>query len=232
MKSNGTSFALGNLFGSVVVGAIAVACSNSDSPPASANVGTIAASNVLLANGAATTSLRDGIIRVQASQLPPNVQVLASQVTLVTTGNDLSSGDLQTALDKELAVDLSRTLVGAWNVENITDDQAYTGATSTGRVAFAGDGTYSVTSGGFAAAGRVAPGTDSPCYLPTSTSYTMVDGAIFFQSNGGGNSVATVAKATADAITLIGDGGCGAQGISRISRLTRVGTQPAALQHL
>ncbi len=89
-------------------------------------------------------------------------------------------------------------------------------------------GSYSISSGGFGAAGKVASGTGSFCAIPTSQTFTMVDGAVYFGADAGGDSVAIVAKSSSDAITLIGDGGCGSQGIARISKLTRVGVQQTA----
>ncbi len=218
MKLNNYSFLLGNFFGAVVVGVIVVAC-GTDGPD---NPGTISASKVILNGRTQSATLRDGIIRVQANQLPSNVQVLASNVSIVNTRNDLQSTDLQSALDTEIAVDLGKTIIGVWDIQNVTSDATYQGAWSTGRVEFKSDGTYSISSGGFGAAGKVASGTGSFCTIPSLQTFTMVDGAVYFGADAGGDSVAIVAKSGADAVTLIGDGGCGAQGIARISKLTRV----------
>ncbi|MDM0073238.1 hypothetical protein QTH90_02520 [Variovorax sp. J2P1-59] len=235
MQLSKSSFVLGNIAGSVVVGLIAVACGGGSDgfvfipPPSSSGAGgTLKASNVIVRAGAQTASSKAGIVRVQANQLPENVQVQASNVSLVTVANDLQSTDLQSALDKEIAVDLQKAIVGVWNVENFSSDSTYAGEFASGRVEFRTNGSYVILSGGFAAAGKVAPGTTSFCIVPNAMSFSLVDGAIYFQADSGGNSVATVAKSTTSAITLIGDGGCGQQGTSRISRLTRLGTQPTS----
>lgn len=239
MKLNNYSFVAGNLFGAVIVGVTIVACGGGGgggglgvvgSSAGGTDYGTISASNVILNGGLQSAGLRDGIIRVQANQLPSNVQVLASNVSVVKTSNNLKSNDLQTALDKEIALDVGKAIVGVWNIQNVTSDSTYQGAWATGRVEFKSDGTYSITSGGFGAAGKVASGSGSFCAIPTSQTFTMVDGAVYFGADAGGDSVAIVAKSSSDAITLIGDGGCGAQGIARISKLTRVGIQQTALQ--
>jgi len=227
--SNKVSFTLGNLFGACVVGVTVVACSGGGgSSTLLGDAGTISASNIILNQGINEAKVGNGIIRVQANQLPSNIQVLASNVSLTTTNNSLISTDLQTALDKELATDLASSLVGTWAITNVTTDGVYSGALTSGRVTFNVDGGYTIADGGFAAAGRVASGTGSLCAIPTSQTYQVIDGAIYFAANAGGDSVAIVAKNTADAITLIGDGGCGAQGVARISKLTRVTTTPVA----
>jgi hypothetical protein len=227
--SNKVSFTLGNLFGACVVGLTVVACSGGSGPSALlSDAGTISASNIILNQGINDARAGNGIIRVQANQLPSNVQVLASNVSLTTANNSLISTDLQTALDKELATNLASSLVGTWTISNVTSDSIYSGSLATGRVTFNADGSYAIASGGFAAAGKVASGTGSFCAIPTSQTYQVIDGAIYFAANAGGDSVAVVAKNTADAITLIGDGGCGAQGVARISKLTRVTTTPVA----
>lgn len=199
-------------------------------PSSAPNV--LKASNVLLRQVSAKTASagKEGFIHVQASQLPDNVQVLASNVTLTTSSNELTSTDLQSALDREIAVDLSKAIVGIWNVQNLTSDPTYRGDFAMGKVEFKADGSYIIISGGFAAAGKVVAGTNSFCTVPTSTGYTLVDGAVYFTASSGGDSVTTVAKVTSDTITLIGDGGCGLQGQARISRLTRAAIQPAALK--
>jgi hypothetical protein len=162
---------------------------------------------------------------VQANQLPSNIQVMASNVSIVKTKNSLKSTDLQSALDEEISVDMSKTIVGVWDVQNITSDSTYQGQWSTGKVEFKSDGSYIISNGGFGAAGKVASGTSSFCNIPTSSTYTLIDGAIYFGADSGGDSVAIVAKITSNGMTLIGDGGCGAQGIARISKLTRAGSQ-------
>jgi hypothetical protein len=231
MNINKWSFTAGNIFGATVVGLVVVACGGGGGSGAIVqnDFGTISASNIILNNSEAGAFADDGFIRVQANQLPSNVKVLASNVSLARNENSLKSEDLQTALDKEIAVDLVKSIVGVWTVENITSDATYAGALSTGRVEFFDDGTYVISEGGFGAAGKVASGTGSFCAIPNTQTYRLIDGAVYFEADAGGDSVAIVAKSTADSITLIGDGGCGAQGISRIAILTRVdmeNTQP------
>lgn len=225
---NKYSFVAGNLFGAIVVGLTIVACGGGGGGGAT-DYGTISADNIILNNGTQTSGIKDGIIRVQANQLPSNVKVLAQNVSLVNTKNDLKSTDLQTALDKEISVNIGKNIIGIWDIQNTSDDTTYMGNLATGRVEFKSDGSYTITSGGFAAAGKVASGTGANCLIPTSQTFTVLGGgAIYFTASSGGNAVSTVAKSTSDAITLIGMGGCGGSGILRISKLTRVGVQSAS----
>jgi len=231
---NKYSFVAGNLFGAVVVGLIIVACGGGGGGGGATDYGIISADNIILNNGTQTSGVKDGIIRVQANQLPSNVKVLAQNVSLVNTQNSLKSNDLQTALDKEISVDVGKTLIGIWDIQNVTGDTTYQGKFATGRVEFKSDGSYKIISGGFGAAGKVAGDPAAirgigDCYIPTSQNFTLVgDGAIYFTANAGGNAVATVSKSSSNAIILIGSGGCGPSGESRISKLTRVGVQSAS----
>lgn len=224
MNISKLSFTAGNIFGAAVVGLVVVACGGGGGGGAivQSDFGTISASNIILNNSEAGAFADDGFIRVQANQLPSNVKVMASNVSLARNENSLKSEDLQTALDTEIAVDLAKSIVGVWTIKNITSDATYSGSLSTGKVEFFADGAYVITEGGFGAAGKVASGTGSFCAIPNTQTYRLIDGAIYFEADAGGDSVAIIAKNTADSITMIGDGGCGNQGISRITILTRV----------
>ena len=254
MQLNKSSFVLGNIAGSVVVGLIVVACGGGDSPQffvappintdggagagagAGPGAGTIKASNVIVRSGTQTASLKDGIVYVQANQLPDNTKVLASNVALVTTSNDLTSNDLQSALDKEIAVDVSKAIVGVWDVENVVRGGC---GQPTGRVQFKADGTFEMLSGSLDVAGAYAADTAQPgtaCIGFGSYKYTVLEGAFKFVSAdplsgnyppGTGNTTAGVTiKATDNSLTLYG----GFNG--QLSLLTKViektSTKPAA----
>lgn len=245
MKINKLSFAVGNIFGAVVVSAMVVACGSGPSgsivadttngnASGSTNYGTILASKIKLVRQAIMPG--NNIIRVQANQLPDNVEVLASQVVLDTSTNSLQSTNLQTALDTEIAVDVSTNIVGVWDIQNFSSDGRFQGATETGRVEFKSDGTYTVISGGFAVAGVVADGTTgfatqtfgsaeiqaglTPCIALGARTFRVIDGVVQVMT-GTATSNAVVLKNTSSAITLMGSGaGCGnnAQSITRMTR--------------
>lgn len=264
MKLNKLSFAVRNIFGAVAVGVLVTACGSNTSfvenivsntenvspTPANPapNYGSIPASRIIL-NKAST---QGKILRIQASDLPDNVQVLASQVVVDTKNNALESSNLQAALDTEIAVDLTTNIVGVWNIENISDGVLFgTGPTTTGRVEFKPDGSFVVLSGGFAAPGTTvasAPWLTTDvnefhtrrftepnlkfCAAAASTqNYRVVDGVVIFNL-GGRFSWTTVLKNSADVITLMGTPNNGCNTEISISRLTRVttGTTPASLK--
>jgi hypothetical protein len=197
--------------------------------------GKLTAANIILAKGVPGKS---GIVKIQASDLPSNVQVMASQVSVVNQNNSLRSVDLQTALDEELAVDIATNIVGVWDVKNYTAYSIFNyPETAVGQVEFKADGTYTVISGGFAVAGKVAIGTpgwattnsygnSKICVSPQAVTYEIVDGAVFFRAEGRGDGLTSVAKNTKDSITLVGSAGCQLSG-NHLSRLTRVGSTPA-----
>jgi hypothetical protein len=202
---------------------------------AAPDYGKLTAANIILAKN---VSGKNGIVKIQASDLPSNVQVMASQVTVVNQNNSLRSVDLQTALDEELAVDIATNIVGVWDVKNYTAYSVFNyPETAVGQVEFRADGTYTVISGGFAVAGKVAVGTpgwatthvygsNKMCVSPQAVTYEIVDGAVFFRAEGRGDGLSSVAKNTKDSITLVGSAGCQLSG-NHLSRLTRVGSTPA-----
>lgn len=256
MKQTKIISALRNVFGTVIMGSMVGACGGGDVGPSFTevvseprvapqvvapqmvlpNYGKLSAANIILSKGIPG---KNGMIKIQASDLPSNVQVLASQVTVVNDSNGLQSADLQTALDTELAVDIVTNIVGVWNVKNYTAYSVFNHAeTVVGQVEFKADGTYTVLSGGFAVAGKVAEGmpgwvttpnsygNNKTCVSPQAVTYEVVDGAVFFRAEGRGDGLTSVAKNTKDAITLVGSGGCQING-QHMSRLTRVGSTTA-----
>jgi hypothetical protein len=79
---------------------------------------TIAASQIILENGTVARAGRDGIIRVQANELPANVQVLAANVSIDPGGSRLRSSNLQKALNDEISPSLELVLPGTWTITN------------------------------------------------------------------------------------------------------------------
>jgi len=166
-----------------------------------------------------------GVIIVQnncssKAKASANNQVMAKDVILNTAGNDLTSTNLQSALDNELAVNLSTLLPGTtWTITNITSDPTYSGIT--GIVSFTND-TFTLVSGALAAFGIAF---NSHCYVPANKiSYQLITDKIIYESwvssqGYAQDGTAFVVAHSKDMLTLLGTGGCGAAGAWRISVL-------------
>ena len=203
----------------------------------SSTPGPIPASRIVLKSGAVVAAGKDGFIRVQASQLPDNVKVLASNVSIVNSSNDLSSSDLQTALDKEIAVNVSKSIVGVWEVQNFPGVSTGCGVNPTGRVEFREDGSFAMLAGSLSAAREAADGAEyvgppppsgNRCQGSSNQRYQLIHGGIYFQRTlpAGvfmpANTAGMISAKTPDAITIFG--------ADSISHLTRVGSSPATKQ--
>lgn len=107
------------------------------------------------------------------------MQVIALNVVLTTASNGLSSTDLQSALDKEIAVNVSKSIVGIWDIENYPATSWCHG--SSGRVQFNADGTATMISGGFLALSAFAsaehPNPSCRYTYQSHTYRTIADGA-------------------------------------------------------
>lgn len=159
-------------------------------------------------------------------------QVMADNVIIDTSGNALTSTNLQDALNNEMAVDLSKLLPGTtWAITNKTTDMFYRG--TTGQVTFSTNGTLIVDSGRFAAGGIVSASENFPtCYIPTGPiNYELLSNTIMYLSWNGTmvgfgtyplDGIITVVAKSKDSIILVGEGGCGGSGVQRISVLTKV----------
>lgn len=265
MKLNKLTFAVRNIFGTITVATLITACGSNNSfiedvttsvdPVVTApnntvpNYGSIPASRIILNKSAST---QGNMIRIQASALPDNVQVLASQVVIDTTKNALESTTLQKALDTEIAVDLTTNIIGIWNIENISGGSVFgSGPTTIGQVEFKSDGTFVMLSGGFSAPGTTVatapwladhfndylaraasvPGGLKLCNeAKMESSYRVVDGVIVF-TFGPRKSFTTVLKNSTDVVALMGLAGNGCNTEHSISRLTRVvAPTPASLK--
>jgi hypothetical protein len=185
--------------------------------------GSIAASQIILSKQAATANA--AVVGIQARQLPENVEVLASQVVVDTSANNLQSSNLQAALNTEIAVDLNKNILGEWDVRNFGGSPVFTGSLESGKVDFRSDGTFIVTAGGVAIASACAPGAFIPFEVwicdQTRGRYRVVDGIVQLNVTqragwpmNGTNTV--VLKNTANTVTLLSLGGYGA-----IAQLTR-----------
>jgi len=209
-----------------------------NSPVNATSNGTIPASSIVLKTGAQLVAGKDGIIRVQANQLPDNVKVLASNVSIVNASNELTSSDLQTALDKEIAVNVSKAIVGVWDVQNFPGVATGCGVNLTGRVEFREDGTFTMLAGSLSAAREFADGADwvgppppsgTRCQGNRDQRFQLVHGGIYFQKTipAGvfvpGAAAGMISAKSSDAITIFGS--------DSISHLTRVGTSPASNQN-
>lgn len=150
---------------------------------------------------------------------PANDQVVyADNVQLETANNSLSSTNLQDALDNEMAISLRQLLSGTtWTIVNKTRQVEYAG--TTGQVTFS-EGSFTVDSGLFAAAGITLGHNlvDSTTPVPYEI---LSNGVLYFSVNNIDGVIVVVAKSK-NTLVLVGDGGEGLQGVSRISVLTRV----------
>ena len=168
-----------------------------------------------------------------SSEIDMTTTVLAENVQLETTDNALNSNNLQDALNNEMAIDLSKLLPGTtWTVTNKSANSTYKG--TTGQVTFSNDGTFTIDSGRFAAGGIISASENvSSCYIPTGPiNYELLSNAIMYLSWTGDlpqyntdnypiDGIITVVAKSKDSIILVGEGGCGGQGMQRVSVLTK-----------
>jgi len=131
---------------------------------------------------------------------------------------------------------IPRFLLGTWIISNDTSDDTYSG--TVGQVTFLEDGSLTIDSGRFAAAGLVAESEDVSCHIPLSPILVKSLGKSSFakqflhiswfgKMRGGGgtypqDSVVTIIEHLSNKITMIGSGGCGAQGALKISHLQKM----------
>lgn len=213
----------------ILVCASLLGCGSGDS--GSSNNGStsrqILAKNVLLTP--AHASLADK--GVPKKELDTTTTVTADNVVIDTSGNSLSSTNLQDALDKEMAIDLSKLLPGTtWTIVNkVTPTDEIYGSFSTGRVSFLAD-TLTIDEGAFGAAG-LAPGNPICAKIDNPISYEIINNSIMCVSftytrignSGGGMEIfpITIFARNKNTLSLLGYGGCGS-GSGRISILTKV----------
>jgi hypothetical protein len=147
-------------------------------------------------------------------------QVRAEDVILSQGGNNLQSSNLQQALDSEMRVDLARLLPGTtWTITNKDSDELY--KNTTGRVSFTST-VMKLEAGRFAVFGQVHTSENTFCNPHSDMEYELLsDSVIFASSASQGSTVVTIAAVSQNRIVLIGAGGCGALGSSRVSILTR-----------
>jgi hypothetical protein len=147
-------------------------------------------------------------------------QVRAEDVILSNGGNNLQSSNLQQALDSEMRVDLAKLLPGTtWTITNKDSDDLY--RDTTGRVSFTAT-TMKLEAGRFAVFGQVHTNENTYCNPHSDIAYELIsDSVIFGSSETQASTTVTIASAKQNRIVLIGTGGCGAIGSSRVSILTR-----------
>lgn len=205
-------------------------CDGGSSPTPGAK--RVLASNVIVRPSSSLQGGHVSAMTVRAAEegVDPNLKVLAENVEISNMGNALASSNLQSALDNELAVDLTALLPGStWTIQNRTADATYKGFG--GEVSFSADGKMTV-SGHFAAAGLVSESVaDTFCNFPISATYEVLSNSVLYLSarvkgrtdgsEGDQLVVPIVVSRTKDSITLVGGGGCGALGEDRVSILTR-----------
>lgn len=199
---------------------------NNESTSNVSNVSTrqISAKNVLLTS--AHASLGDK--NTSKKELDTTTTVSADNVLIDTAANSLTSTNLQDALDKEMAINLSQMLPGTtWMIINKTTDPVHKGC-ATGQVTFSAD-TLMIDQGSFAAAGLRFDTTcgQLTCDFPdTPISYEVLQNSIMYvtwrNNNWDWSANITIFARNRNTLSMIGEGGCGGQGMSRISILTKV----------
>ncbi len=215
------------------------ACNDNKRTAGTGNAVKISASQIIFKSSGVALASTTGV------EVDPNIKVLAQNVSIDTGSNALKSDNLQDALDKELAVDLGKTLLGkTWKVTNKTADPTYTG--TTGQIKFNEDGTINLMSGYFAAIGKVHSSEISFCHIPIIINYEIISDGVMYVSaqvkqrdvnslpilpgyksraadstyTTDEDSVVKVVSRTTDKIVVTGSGGCGSVGSERISILT------------
>lgn len=188
----------------------------------------ISASQIVFSGnkGVQLAALSDGVV-------DPNIKVLAENVTIDTSSNALRSDNLQDALDKEMAINLPKVLAGkTWKITNRTSDPVHTG--TTGVVKINDDGSMTLVSGYFAAIGQVhgseTNGFAASCDIPQIINFEFMSDSVIYVTSQvksrfdsavrNNDSIVKVVSKSTDRIVVTGSGGCGAQGVERLSVLT------------
>lgn len=248
MNFSKLSFVSGNFFGASIVGLVIVACGGGGSGGSTGGIpidstsplNTINANQILINNGTTVAAGKDGIIRIQANQLPSNVTVSASNVNLNTSQNNLSATNLQSALDSQLTANIALILPGTWKITNYGGSPGGSAAMGSGSISI--DGNLNVTSFGspFAAIGACSKSnvvTQDSILKPTSFS-RLSDGLLLantiltytntttnISTSAKYQYVAQIASINTNQIVIVGASGgvCDGIGYTVASVLTRVG---------
>jgi len=167
-----------------------------------------------------------------ADSINTSTKVLASNVVIDKTFTNISSSNLQTALNEQVAVGLKKTLPGTtWKVINKTSDATYSG--TVGQVTFSTDN-FTIDSGRFAASGIAAATENIFCLKPTNPiKYELINDSVIDVTWTGQDrtnqslfipqeAVITIASKNKDTLVMVGMGGCGSVGTPRISVLTKI----------
>jgi hypothetical protein len=182
----------------------------------------ILARNVLLSSAHASLADKNAIKK----EIDTTTTVSADNVVIDTAGNSLNSTNLQDALDKEMAINLSKVLPGTtWTITNKTVDRWYKG--KTGRVTFSNT-TLNLDQGVFAAAGLVDDYTVLGCPPISSISYEVFSNSIMYLNWTAActtieeaDHIVTIFARDRNTLSMIGSGGAG-DGRTKISILTKV----------
>lgn len=193
----------------------------------------------ILASNVVFDPILPGALAAQTDTTGVDTQtkVLAGNVVL-NAATGLSSDNLETALNEEIAVNLATTIIGTWSVENIEDkgdlnrlrdcNDTVANMNATGTVVFKSDGTYAVCSGRFGVAGIEFGDTQY-----SASNYSVKDRGLItitvLNSCPGNPTMASVTppvivtNSETDSINLTTNGSFGAGNPSgiRVSRLTR-----------
>ncbi len=188
----------------------------------SASSGTTSSKKILASNiifGASTTRAKE-LLALEEAGVDTTTKIVAANVVIDTSKTEVTSTNLQTALESELAPNLDLLLPGtAWTVENVNVN--YSGAVSgAAAITFAASGnTFTLDSGTLGIIATNSKASDpTVSYVEGSVRYRMITRGMMFcefeytGTNNGGkvftlNSVVSVAFSSKDKLVLCAIGG-------------------------
>lgn len=176
----------------------------------------ILAKNVILNSGEAFAAASNEIDTV--TKIPA-----ANVVFDVVSSSRIKSDNVQAALE-EVSLNLSKVIIGTWNIENKDIGVIDSNHAATGRVTFREDGTFDLENGSFAAIGQGSSGFCS--HVEDSQVWEKLSDTVLYikhvNSAAQNSAVLKVLDFTIEKVVAYGQGGCGAGGKDRISILTKV----------
>jgi len=169
----------------------------------------VRAENIIISAGVSVSEL--GFNKAHAvATLDETKKVLARNVLISVAVNKLTNEDLQSVLDKEIAVDLATNLIGTWTIINKSLNSNVDG--KAGSVTFSANGTFVVNSGVFGAAGIADTGAGA-CDIIGTPTYEIIGGSILYVRFVAGPSqnfdaTLSVISLKTNEIVLYGGSGC------------------------
>lgn len=157
-------------------------------------------------------------------EIDTTTKISAANVIFDTvTNSKIKASNVQGALE-EISLNLSKIIIGTWDIENKDIGDIDSTHVATGRVTFQEDGKFDLESGSFAAIGQGSSGFCS--HVEESQVWEKISESVLYmkhQNQSAQNrALLKVLDMSTDKIVAYGQGGCGAVGVDRISILTRV----------